>query len=63
MVEIHNLDVTLDVEGEGDAAVFARLFAKHNEAWSRREEEERKRERAGEEQRGLGDRPARGGVW
>jgi hypothetical protein len=64
MVEIHNLDVTLDVEGEGDAAVFARLFEKHISAWSRREEESRKRQRESDAQRGLGDRPAGpGGAW
>src|SRR5262245_29277513 len=45
MVEIRHLEVTFDVEGEGDAAVFARLFAKHAEAWSRREEEKARRQR------------------
>ena len=61
MVEIRNLEVTFDVEGEGDSAVFARLFARHIEAWSRREEESRKRQRAGDAERGLGDRPAGAG--
>jgi hypothetical protein len=64
MVDIHNLEVTFDVEGEGDDAVFARLFAKHIEAWSRREEERKRRQRVMEEQRSLGDRPTgKGGGW
>lgn len=54
MVEIQHLEVTFDVEGEGDAAVFARLFAKHVEAWSRREEEKQRRRRAAEARRSLG---------
>jgi len=54
MIEIHHLEVTFDVEGEGDAAVFARLFAKHVEAWSRREEERTRRQRAAEARRSLG---------
>jgi len=54
MVEIRHLEVTFDVEGEGDAAVFARLFARHVEAWSRREEEKARRRRAAEARRGLG---------
>lgn len=64
MVDIHNLEVTFDVEGEGDAAVFARLFEKHIAAWSRCEEERKKRQRAADAQRGLGDRPAGpAGAW
>jgi len=58
MVEIQNLEVSFDVEGEGDAAVFARLFARHIEAWSRCEDEKKKRQRASDAERGLGDRPA-----
>ena len=54
MVEIQHLEVTFDVEGEGDAAVFARLFAKHVEDWSRREEEKQRRQRAAEARRRLG---------
>lgn len=54
MVEIEHLEVTFDVEGEGDAAVFARLFAKHVEDWSRREEERQRRQRAAEARRRLG---------
>jgi hypothetical protein len=54
MVEIQHLEVTFDVEGEGDAAVFARLFAQHVEAWSRREEEKMRRQRAAEARRRVG---------
>ncbi len=54
MVEIRHLEVTFDVEGEGDAAVFTRLFAQHVEAWSRREEEKARRRRAAEARRNLG---------
>lgn len=54
MVEIQHLEVTFDVEGEGDAAVFARLFAKHAEDWSRREEEKQRRQQAAEARRRLG---------
>jgi hypothetical protein len=54
MVEIEHLEVTFDVEGEGDAEVFARLFERHIEAWSRREEERTRQERAAEARRRLG---------
>lgn len=64
MVTIRNLEVTFDVEGEGDAAAFSRLFERHIEAWCRREEEKKKRRRSLEEQRSLGDRPAgQGRPW
>ena len=65
MVDIHHLDVTFDVEEEGDAAVFARLFARHIEAWSRREEERRQSQHAAAAERSLGDRPVSGsgGGW
>lgn len=59
MVTIHNLEVRFDVEGEGDEAVFARLFEKYIRRWSRAEEEARERARRAESERSLGDR--RGG--
>jgi hypothetical protein len=59
---IQNLQVTFDVQGEGDEAVFARLFARHIEAWGRRRAEEAQRRRALETERALGDQPAGGGV-
>ena len=39
MVTIHNLEVRLDVEGEGDEAVFSRLFDKYIRKWHRLAEE------------------------
>ncbi|HXU30949.1 MAG TPA: hypothetical protein VN851_10270 [Thermoanaerobaculia bacterium] len=60
MVEIRHLEVVFDVEGEGDAAVFARLFARHVEVWSRREEEKARQRRAAEARRRLGTEPGGG---
>jgi hypothetical protein len=63
MVTIEKLEVTLDVQGEGDEAVFARLFAQHIATWSRRRTEEAQGRRALELERALGDRPpTEGGV-
>jgi hypothetical protein len=58
MITIHNLEVRFDVEGEGDDAVFARLFEKHIRAWSRREREARARLVQSEQDRAVGDRSA-----
>jgi hypothetical protein len=55
-VTIHNLDVRFDVEGEGDEAVFAKLFAKYARRWSREHDEEEARERRSSGERSLGDR-------
>lgn len=55
-VTIQNLDVRFDVEGEGDEAVFAKLFAKYARRWSRDLEEEKARERRSNCERLLGDR-------
>ena len=38
-VTIHNLEVSFQVEGEGDEAVFARLFDKYVKRWRRLENE------------------------
>jgi hypothetical protein len=57
MVTIHNLEVRLDVEGEGDEAVFARLFDKYIRKWQRVADEARQRQRLANQCRGLGDRP------
>jgi hypothetical protein len=54
---IHNLEVRLEVEGEGDEAVFGRLFQKYMRLWSREEAEQRTRRRLAERERSLGDRP------
>ena len=59
-VTIHNLEVRFDVEGEGDEAVFARLFAEHIRQWKREEEERKSRERRSNAERSLGDRRAEG---
>lgn len=55
-VTIHNLDVRFDVEGEGDEAVFAKLFAKYATRWSREQEEAAARQRRSDCERSLGDR-------
>jgi hypothetical protein len=56
-VTIQNLDVRFDVEGEGDEAVFAKLFAKYVRRWSREHDEEETRARRSNGERSLGDRP------
>lgn len=33
MITIHNLEVRFEVEGEGDEAVFARMFEKNMRRW------------------------------
>jgi len=33
MLTIHNLEVRFEVEGEGDEAVFARLFERYMRRW------------------------------
>ncbi len=45
MVTIHHLEVQFDVEGEGDEAVFARLFQQHIRRWQQVEQTQRERER------------------
>lgn len=59
-VTIQNLEVRFDVEGEGDEAVFARLFSKYIKQWSRQETEQRARQRMSDAERALGDRPTEG---
>jgi hypothetical protein len=55
-VTIQNLDVRFDVEGEGDEAVFAKLFTKYAKQWSREQEEAMRRRRESDSERSLGDR-------
>lgn len=57
MLTIHNLEVSFDVEGESDAAVFARLFKEHTRDW----EETKTRRRMTDLERSLGDRAAEEG--
>ena len=59
MLTIHNLEVRLEVEGEGDEAVFTRYFDKYIRKWSRLSEDARANAREACEQRSLGDRPER----
>lgn len=56
MVTIHNLEVSFEVEGEGDEAVFAKLFDKHIRRWSRLETEMKAKQRRLEGERALVDR-------
>jgi hypothetical protein len=56
MLTIHNLEVRLDVEGEGDEAVFGKLFDKYIRRWHRAMQEAKLRQRQTDEQRSLGDR-------
>jgi hypothetical protein len=60
MVTIHNLEVRLDVEGEGDEAVFIRYFDKYINIWHRRTQEMKARLHQSEAHRSLGDRPSEG---
>lgn len=45
MVTIQNLEVQFDVEGEGDEAVFARLFELNMRRWVRAQQMQQERER------------------
>jgi hypothetical protein len=56
MLTIQNLEVRLEVEGEGDEAVFGRFFDKYIRRWSRAVEEAKAIQRLAEEHRSLGDR-------
>jgi hypothetical protein len=58
VVTIQNLDVRFDVEGEGDEAVFLRLFEKHIRRWSQAEHDARERTKRVDAERALGDRGA-----
>lgn len=60
-VTIHNLEVRLEVEGEGDEAVFGRMFEKYMQRWQRAVEEAKRRQRIAEDSRSLGDRPSTDG--
>jgi len=44
MVTIHNLEVSFEVEGEGDEAKFGKFFEKHIKRWNRLEAEVKNRE-------------------
>ncbi len=55
-VTIHNLEVSFQVEGEGDEAVFARLFDKYVKRWKRLENETAARQCRLESDRSLVER-------
>ena len=56
MITINNLDVQMDVEGEGDEAAFSRLFEKHIIRWYRLESERKAMQRLHDSERSVGDR-------
>ena len=60
MLTIHHLEVRLDVEGQGDEAVFSQLFDKYIRKWQRLAEEAKARQRQADQHRSLGDRPEHG---
>jgi len=53
MVTIHNLEVRLDVEGEGDEAVFVKMFDKYIKLWHRRMEEAKRKQKIADEHRSV----------
>jgi len=53
MVTIHNLEVKLEVEGEGDEAVFVKMFEKYIKLWSRRVEEAKRKQKIANEHRSV----------
>ena len=57
MVTIQNLEVRLEVEGEGDEAVFSRFFDKYIRKWSRLMDEAKARQRQANDNRSHGDQP------
>jgi hypothetical protein len=61
MVTIHHLEVHLEIEGEGDEAVFSRLFDKHIGKWHKLAEEAKLRQCRADDYRSLGDRPQQDG--
>ena len=60
MVTIHNLDVHLDVQGEGDEAVFVRLFQKYMRRWCEQENRQKQQAKRAAADRSLGDRQSDG---
>ncbi len=56
MVTIDKLEVSFDVEGEGDDATFARLFEKYVRQWNSKQEDARERECRAKNERAFGDR-------
>jgi len=57
MVTIETLEVQFDVEGEGDEAVFAKLFEQHMRRHLQLERTSLARERRVEAESQIGERP------
>lgn len=58
MVKIDHLEVQFDVEGEGDEAVFGRLFERHMRRWTAAQDDARDRRKTADRERSMGDRPS-----
>jgi hypothetical protein len=56
MVRIHNLEVRFDVEGDSDEAVFAQLFQRYIQDWSRQQTQRQRQQQLADRDRALGDR-------
>jgi len=56
---IQNLEVRFEVEGEGDAEVFARMFNTHIRRWQHDDKDRKARDKQSARDRSLGDKPAR----
>ena len=54
MVTIQNLEVRFDVEGDGDAEVFTRMFNAHIRSWQQQDQDRRTRDRRSAAERSLG---------
>lgn len=57
MVTIHNLEVQFDVAGDGDEAVFARLFEQYMRRYSSAAQVQREREQRMQAECRLDDKP------
>lgn len=55
MITIQNLEVRFEVEGEGDEAVFARLFERHIKRWQNVAEQQAQHERRLQRERTIVD--------
>ena len=60
MITIHHLEVQLEVAGDSDQAVFARLFQEYIGRWARRQAEESARRRSLDQERSLSGRQGEG---
>ena len=58
MITIQNLDVRLEVVGDGDKQAFAKLFNECIRRWAADAQARQEREREAARERSLGDREA-----